>query len=310
MKRGAAPVCALTASALILWGANHEARTRSSSGQGSKDPVTLPYKWRAIGPSCRPAGLWAWVRGSRPMRAIGSMLCIAGTIRSWFLIPSGKLLQDWGDGMFCWPHGIRVDADGNIWIIDGGAGSWPTPDCIPGKGHVVLKFSPAGKLLMTLGKQGEPGNDSEHFNGPTDVAFAPNGDFYVADGYGNARVVKFSRNGKYIRAWGRKGTGDGEFNLPHAIVVDPRGLVYVADRENFRIQIFDGNGKFIKQWKGVGRPIGLALGHDGYFHVADTNGQRILKLSAEGVVLGVFGSKGNEPGQTGRSSSYCRQSGG
>ena len=114
-----------------------------------------------------------------------------------------------------------------------------------------------------------------------------------------SRVLKFSRNGKYIRAWGRKGTGDGEFNLPHAIVVDPRGLVYVADRENFRIQIFDGNGKFIKQWKGVGRPIGLALGQDGYFHVADTNGQRILKLSADGVVLGVFGSKGTEPGQLG-----------
>lgn len=113
---------------------------------------------------------------------------------------SGKLLRSWGEGMFCWPHGIKVNRSGNVWITDGGTGWWPTPNSIPGRGHVVLKFSPQGTLLMTLGKQGEPGDDAEHFNGPSDIAFATNGDFYVTDGYGNSRIVKFSKSGKYLLA--------------------------------------------------------------------------------------------------------------
>jgi DNA-binding beta-propeller fold protein YncE len=201
--------------------------------------------------------------------------------------------------MFCWAHGINVGPDGNLWITDGGTGWWPTPDPIPGKGHVVLKFSPEGELLTTLGGQGEPGEDREHFNGPTDIAFAPNGDFYVTDGYGNSRVVKFSKNGEYLLAWGRKGTAEGEFNLPHAVEVDSDGQVYVADRENLRVQVFDANGRFLAQWKHTGRPIGLALSPDGHIFVADANGGRIIKLDRSGTVIGEFGKPGDDTGQMG-----------
>jgi DNA-binding beta-propeller fold protein YncE len=271
----------------------------ASIQRGDKVPVTIPYKLVTDWPQL-PGG-WTLGQGSGIATDARDRVYALHRGRNPALVlgPSGKLLHHWGDRMFCWPHGIRVDAGGNVWITDGGTGWWPTPDSIPGKGHVVLKFNPEGKLVMTLGKQGEPGEDPEHFNGPSDIAFAPNGDFYVTDGYGNSRVVKFSRSGKYILAWGKKGSAEGEFNLPHAIVVHPSGLVYVADRENLRIQIFNADGKFINQWKDVGRPIGLALGGDGYFYVADANAQKILRVNAEGKILGEFGTKGNDPGQLG-----------
>jgi DNA-binding beta-propeller fold protein YncE len=282
--------------ALCLFGNSHN--QGATTQRGDKVPVTMPYKLVSDWPQL-PAG-WTLGQGSGIATDGDRVYALhRGRNPAMVLDPRGKLLHHWGDRMFCWPHGIRVDPDGNVWITDGGTGWWPTPDSIPGKGHVVLKFNAEGKLLMTLGKQGEPGEDPEHFNGPSDLAFTPNGDFYVTDGYGNSRVVKFSRNGKYILAWGKKGSAEGEFNLPHAIAIDSRGLVYVADRENLRIQIFDAAGKFINQWKHVGRPIGLALGSDGHFYVADANGQKILRVSAEGKILGEFGTKGNDPGQLG-----------
>jgi peptidylamidoglycolate lyase len=149
---------------------------------------------------------------------------------------SGKLLNSWGAGLFIMPHGLAVDRENNIWITDVGL-------------QQVFKFSHDGKLVMTLGEARIPGNDSLHFNYPTDVAFASDGSIYVSDGYRNSRVVKFSREGKYLFEWGRKGTGEGEFDTPHAIDIDSRGNVYVADRENNRIQKFDAGGKFLKQWK-------------------------------------------------------------
>ena len=149
---------------------------------------------------------------------------------------SGKLLNSWGAGLFIMPHGLAVDKENNIWVTDVGM-------------QQVFKFSHEGKLLMTLGEARKPGIDSLHFNYPTDVASAPDGSIYVSDGYRNSRVVKFSKEGKYLFEWGRKGTGEGEFDTPHAIDVDSRGNVYVADMENNRIQKFDAAGKFIKQWK-------------------------------------------------------------
>ena len=139
----------------------------------------------------------------------------------------------------CGAHSIRVDREGNIWMVDA-------------TGHLVYKMNAQGKVIMRLGRQGVAGMSPNTFNLPTDVAFAANGDFYVSDGYGNARVVKYSRDGKYLLQWGTRGTGPGEFGLPHNLVVDAQGRVYVTDRDNRRIQIFDSNGKFLNQWTDVG----------------------------------------------------------
>ncbi|MEJ7607188.1 MAG: peptidyl-alpha-hydroxyglycine alpha-amidating lyase family protein [Bryobacteraceae bacterium] len=151
----------------------------------------------------------------------------------------GKYLRSWGKGMFGNPHGMRIGKDGNLWVTDNGD-------------HQVMKFSPVGERLLTLGIKGKAGTDDKTFNRPTDIAFAASGDFYVSDGYGNSRVVKFSRDGKYLLAWGKKGRGPSEFNTPHSIAVDSKGTVYVSDRENNRIQIFDSDGKFLRQWTHLG----------------------------------------------------------
>lgn len=148
---------------------------------------------------------------------------------------NGNLLNSWGDNLFIMPHGLTVDMNNNIWVTDVGL-------------HQVFKFSYNGKLLMKLGEATLPGNDSTHFNLPTDVAVAKDGSFYVSDGYGNNRIVKFSSAGQYLFEWGENGDKEGEFNLPHAIDLDNEGNVYIADRENSRVQVFTPAGKFIKQW--------------------------------------------------------------
>lgn len=179
--------------------------------------------------------------------------------------PSGKLLTSFGAGMFVFPHGIAVDREGNVWVADA--------DGKNGKGQQVVKFSPSGKVLLTLGKAGMPGDAPGYFNRPSGVAIAKNGDIFVADGHGgdsNARVVKFSKAGKFITAWGKKGTADGEFDTPHAIAVDSREQVYVADRSNSRIQVFDANGKFIADWKQFGRPSGVYVDANDMIYVADS----------------------------------------
>ncbi|MGH8247045.1 MAG: peptidyl-alpha-hydroxyglycine alpha-amidating lyase family protein, partial [Gammaproteobacteria bacterium] len=156
---------------------------------------------------------------------------------------AGNLVRSWGDGVYIRPHAVRVDPAGNLWAVDDG-------------GHIVVKMDAMGRVRMVLGRKGSKGETKELFDRPTDIAFAPNGDFYVTDGYGNSRVVKFSKDGRYLTAWGKKGTTVGEFNTPHSIAVDKQGRVYVGDRENYRMQIFDDNGKFLKEWKHVGSPWG------------------------------------------------------
>jgi peptidylamidoglycolate lyase len=149
---------------------------------------------------------------------------------------SGKLLNSWGTNLFIMPHGLTVDHQNNVWITDVGL-------------QQVFQFSHDGVLLMTLGEARVAGNDNLHFNYPTDVAVAHDGSFYVADGYRNSRVIKFSMEGQYLFEWGQKGRGEGEFDTPHGIDLDSEGNVYVADRENNRIQKFDPQGKFIRQWQ-------------------------------------------------------------
>jgi sugar lactone lactonase YvrE len=167
---------------------------------------------------------------------------------------SGKFLKSFGAGMFVQPHGLEIDRDGNIWTTDQTAKD--------GKGEQVIKFSPEGKVLMTLGKAGVAGAGPDAFNGPCDVAIAPNGDIFVADGHGadtNARVVKFSKDGKYIKEWGKKGSGPGEFDTLHSMAMDSKGRLFIADRGNSRIQIFSQDGKFIAEWRQFGRPSGLYI---------------------------------------------------
>jgi DNA-binding beta-propeller fold protein YncE len=167
---------------------------------------------------------------------------------------SGKFLKSFGAGMFVQAHGLTIDREGNLWASDAQGKD--------GKGHQVFKFSPEGKVLMTLGKAGVAGDGHDTFNGACDVAIAPNGDIFVADGHGgntNERVVKFSKDGKYIKEWGRKGSGPGEFDTLHSLAMDSKGRLFVADRGNNRIQIFDQDGKFLDQWKQFGRPSGIYI---------------------------------------------------
>src|SRR5436853_408922 len=186
---------------------------------------------------------------------------------------SGKPVKSFGAGMFVRPHGIRIDREGNVWVTDGEGPDGKDPNK-NGKGHQVFKFSPEGKVLMTLGKAGIAGDGPDTFNQPSAVLVAPNGDIFIGDGHGgnsNARVVKFSKDGKFIKAWGKKGTANGEFAELHAIALDSTGRVFVGDRGSSRIQIFDQDGKFLAEWKQFGRPSGIFIDRNDIIYVADSH---------------------------------------
>ena len=198
--------------------------------------------------------------------------------------PDGRLVRSWGDELFIRAHAIRVDPEGNLWTVDNDT-------------HQVLKMDPSGRIRMVIGRRGQSGETEENFNRPTDIAFAANGDFYIADGYVNSRVVQFSKNGEFIRAWGTKGDGRGQFNLPHGIAVDNQGRVYVGDRDNYRLQVFSAEGKFLTEWKHVGSPWGLQILPDQTMFIVDGYNDRVLKVNLKGEVLGAFGRNGRMPGQ-------------
>lgn len=191
--------------------------------------------------------------------------------------PSGKLLKSFGAGMFVFPHGLKVDKDGNVWVTDG-VGGTTVPDEVGkhGKGHQVFKFSPDGKVLMVLGKAGVSGDGPDTFNRPSAVAIAPNGDIFVGDGHRspagsvtNSRIVKFTKDGKFIKAWGLVNGVPGTEG-PHDLAFDSKGRLFVADRSNSRIQIFDQDGKFLMDWKQFGRPSGIYIDKDDKMYVADS----------------------------------------
>ena len=149
---------------------------------------------------------------------------------------TGNVLKSWGKDIFIMPHGLEVDSEGNIWITDVGL-------------HQIFKFNSKGNLEFILGEARTPGNDQFHFNLPTDVAVSNDGSFFISDGYGNSRIMKFSKKGEYLYEWGVLGSNEGEFIIPHGIDLDALGNVYVADRENNRIQKFDNQGNFITSWQ-------------------------------------------------------------
>ena len=201
---------------------------------------------------------------------------------------NGKFLRAWSDVPITSSHGIKVAPDGNVWLVDV-------------KGHQIIEFTPEGRIRMVLGNVGkQPGsNETPYaFNQPTAVSFLPNGDFLISDGYVNSRVLKFNRDGIFQFQWGKKGTGDSEFNLVHDVVIDKRGLVYVADRLNERIQVFDGKGKFITKWTNIGAAWGLAYASaEDSLYMCDGVNNRIIKLNMDGQVLGTLSEFGKVEGK-------------
>lgn len=160
----------------------------------------------------------------------------------------GAFVSSWGEGLFRNAHGIHIGPDDSVWMSDSEA-------------HVVMKFSPEGKLLMTLGNRDRPSNTyrGAPFNMPTNVAVAPTGEIYVSDGYGNKRVHKFSPEGELLLTWGDWGKGPAQFSILHSLAIDSRGRIYVCDRHNNRIQVLDGNGKYVSQWEGLHAPSDISI---------------------------------------------------
>jgi DNA-binding beta-propeller fold protein YncE len=182
----------------------------------------------------------------------------------WLADSAGRVLRSFGAGRFAQPHGIYVDAHGNVWVTDARGGN--------GRGHQVIELSPEGKELLVLGEAGVPGDGPKHFDGPTAVVVAANGDVFVADGHeadSNNRIVKLAPDGTFLEQWGGSGSGPGQFRVPHALALDSQGRVFVADRDNNRLQIFDQDGHFLEQWTQFGRPSGLYIAPDDTLYVSD-----------------------------------------
>lgn len=238
------------------------------------DFVKLPADL-ALGPCSavsvsRKGEIYLFHRGKRPVVVLDG---------------AGNFVRAWGDDVITNPngaHGLRIDGDDNVWVTDIVA-------------HRAYRFSPAGKLLLSLGT-GKPGEGNDEFNKPTDIAFGPRGDIFISDGYVNSRVMKFTSEGRFVRSWGTRGKGAGEFHLPHSAIVDARSRVIIGDRENDRIQIFDQDGKLLETWPGFA-PYGLALDAGGALFVADARASRVLKLDEKGKVSRHWGEKGSGPGQ-------------
>jgi DNA-binding beta-propeller fold protein YncE len=206
----------------------------------------------------------------------------------------GKYLRTLGQGVFTQPHGLRVDAEDNLWATDVGS-------------HIVVKMDPKGRILMVLGIKGraEEWHQAGHlrcFNEPNDLAFGPGGEIYVTQGHGKgeSRVIKFDSDGEFVKTWGGEGTGPGQFNVPHSIVADASGRLYIADRSNQRVQVFDGDGKFLRETKHPGTPCGLCLMKSGkHIMMAHGHAGKIIKLDLEGRVLGATGGQGKGPNRYG-----------
>ncbi|MCM3880818.1 MAG: 6-bladed beta-propeller [Vicinamibacterales bacterium] len=244
------------------------------------NPYRVVRDWAQLGSEARPWGgsngvaigrdgksVWATDRCS-PGTTPGCLGVKANPVH--LFDESGKEIRSFGGGMFVWPHGIHVDRDGNVWVTDARAAD--------DKGSVVIKFSPEGRVLMTLGKPGVRGNPPEALTDPSDLVTDPrNGDVYVVESHTEVtapnlvgRISVFDRNGKFLRTIGKAGTGPGEFRTPHAIEFDSRGRLIVADRHNHRIQILTKDGKFVAEYDDFGRTSGLAIDKNDVIYTADS----------------------------------------
>ena len=220
----------------------------------------------------------------------------------WVMKPSGEVVRSFAQTMFVWAHGLYVDDEDNIWATDCAVG--PSESSQPelqikneaaiaaGRGHQVYKFSPDGTLLMTIGKAGEPGSGLDQFYCPSDVVTASDGSIFVSDGhegpYPNGRIMKFTKDGEFIKTWGSQGTGPGQFRSPHTVAIDSQGRLFVGDRGNGRIQIFDQEGNFLDQYTEFGGPSGIIITSDDTLYVCCS--QRTIRIGSAktGKVSGVI----------------------
>jgi sugar lactone lactonase YvrE len=238
------------------------------------NPYQSGAKWGAL-PDGREWGAVTAVDVDLDGRSIwflercGGDACVNPLVRPIVKVDSaGRVQTSFGEGRFLVPHGLHIDREGNVWVTDASDG---TPAAT--RGHQVFKFAATGRLLMTLGRAGVAGDGPDTFNRPSDVLVAPNGDIFVADGHrgnSNDRIVKLSRDGRFLNAWGRKGSAPGEFDLPHSLAMDSQGRLFVADLWNHRIQIFDQDGRFLAAWTQFGQPGGLFIDRDDVLYVADS----------------------------------------
>ena len=248
------------------------------------------------------ASVWAIERcGSFSWQSTGRVSCAGSNVAPVLEFDaSGKLVKSFGGGLFIFPHGLHVDRDGNIWVTDSRAATEAELKQFPdakGKGHTVVKFSPEGKVLLTLGTAGVRGDPPAALNEPCDVITTPSGDILVAEGHSGqntkpspttvSRISQFSKDGKFIRSWGRLGSGPGEFRTPHALAYDARGRLYVADRGNNRVQIFEPDNTFVASWSQFGRPSDVHVDASGVLYVADAESSQRYKTDwRRGVRIG------------------------
>jgi sugar lactone lactonase YvrE len=243
-----------------------------------------------------PAGTTMGAPASVTFDAKGHALVLTRGPQAFFEFDEkGTFIRAFGGGLFTRAHGVRLDRDGNIWATDVGA-------------HVVYKLDPQGHVLLTLGTKGQAGEwnestGSHKLNQPNDVAFGRNGDFFIVQGHtpgpqGDARVLKFDHTGTFVKSWGGKGHGPGQFEVAHGIAIDAQGLLWVTDRENQRIQIFDDDGTFVRELKYAGLPCSLDIGRQ-YIYMVNGFAGQILQMDLNGKVLAATGRAGTGPGEFG-----------
>jgi DNA-binding beta-propeller fold protein YncE len=261
-------------------------------------PANAPALDYAVAPKAVdvPAGLEMGPPASAAFDSKGHLFVLTRGDRAFFEFDrSGAFVRAFGDHLFTRSHGLHIDRDDNLWATDVSA-------------HVVMKLSPNGDVLLTLGTKGEAGEwnettGSRRFDQPNDVAVAANGDVFVVQGHtpgpkGDPRVLKFDAQGRFIKSWGGKGTGPGQFQVAHAIAIDREGLLWVADRENQRVEIFTADGAFVREIAYKGLPCDLDIGRRSIFMVNGFAGQ-LLKLDLRGNVLAALGRPGKDPGEFG-----------
>ncbi len=248
-----------------------------------------------------PAGLYLGEATGVAVNSKGHIFVFtrSGHTRLFEFDPAGKYLREIGQDLygFVFAHDVRIDKDDNIWCVDEGS-------------NMVIKFNPEGRVVMVIGRRVEaveggapsatqPKPRDNIFNRPTDIAWDAAGNGYISDGYNNSRVVKIDKDGNWLKSWGDRGTAPGQFHTVHAIATDAKGNVYVGDRENRRIQVFDGEGKFLKQFTNVGAPWALCITPNQTLYSSDSVPGQIYKMDLDGNIKGVFGKAGKLPGQFG-----------
>ena len=277
-------------------------------GQRPSDPaLMLPQKAPVLDyvavtdPVKLPAGIEMGAPAAVAFDVNGHLLVLTrGTQAFLEFDPDGKFVRGFGNA-FTRSHGLHIDRDGNIWATDVGA-------------HVVVKVSRTGQVLLTIGTKDQAGEwneatGSRKLNQPTDVAVAQNGDVFVSQGHtpgtaGDPRVLKFDRNGRFVISWGGKGTGPGRFEVAHGVAIDAQGMVWVMDRENQRIQIFDANGAFVREMKYAGLPCGIDIGAE-HLYMVNGYGAQVLQLDLSGKVIAAVGRSGTGPGEFGEAHSIA-----